>query len=333
MRRRRVILLFLDGVGVGADDPASNPLAMGVYPTLDRLLAGRRPVVETGRLSAAEAELVPLDAALGVSGRPQSATGQAALVTGINAAERLGEHFGPWLDDRVRAVLDEGGIFRRLRDLGSSPYFCNAYPRAYFDAVERGRRRLSALPYAAVAGGQPLLTYADLCAGRALSADFTGEGWRDELGYPDVPVYTPQEAGQVLWQLSQPYDFIFFEGWQTDVLGHAQNHAGAVQWLQRFDAVLAGLLAAADLNQTLVVVTSDHGNVEECRHGKHTTNPVVTLVLGADRQRIAGRLHGLTDLVPAVMEFLGFPEPGTEWSAATAAPGLRKTRPVPPLRD
>lgn len=314
--RRRVILLFLDGVGLGEDDPTVNPLAADAYPTLAALLEGRRPVAATGRLATANAELIPTDATLGVAGRPQSATGQAAILTGINAAQRLGEHFGPRPDARVRAVLDEGGIFQRLKAAGRSAYFCNAYPQGYFDAVRRGKRLLSAVPYAAAQAEQPLSTYADLCAGRALSADFTGEGWRQELGFPDAPVYSPQEAGQRLWQISQPHDFVFFEVWMTDVLGHARNRDEAVRFLARFDGFLAGLLGAADLTQTLIVVTSDHGNVEDCRHGKHTTNPVLTLLLGADRQHYAAQIRDLTDFVPAITAFLDVPAPESRPSAA-----------------
>lgn len=315
--RRRVILLFLDGVGLGDDDPTVNPLAVDAYPTLAALLEGRRPVAATGRLSTADAELIPTDANLGVAGRPQSATGQAAILTGVNAPQRLGEHYGPRPDDRVRAVLDEGGLFQRLKIAGRSAYFCNAYPQGYFDAVQRGKRLLSAVPYAAAMAGQRLLDYDDLRQARALSADFTGEGWRSELGYADAPVYTPQEAGRILWQLSLPHDFVFFEVWMTDVLGHARNRVGAVAFLARFDGFLAGLLGAADLTQTLIIVTSDHGNIEDCRHGKHTTNPALTLLLGADRQRYAAQIRALTDFAPVIMAFLATPAPATPPSAAT----------------
>ncbi len=302
--RKRVIVLFLDGVGLGPDDPAINPLAVDAYPTLRALLDDNRLVAATGRLSTAAAELVPTDANLGVAGRPQSATGQAAIVTGINAAQRLGEHYGPRPDARVRAVLDEGSIFRRLADIGLSPYFCNAYPQRYFDAVARGKRLLSAIPYAVTVGGQPLLTHEDLCAGRALAADFTNQAWRDELGHLDAPVYTPYEGGRVLWEISRPYDFIFFEHWQTDVIGHAGDRDAAVALLHRFDGFLAGLLDAADLENTLVIVNSDHGNVEDCSHGKHTTNPALTLLFGAGRRGAADRIADLTDFVPVILDFL-----------------------------
>ncbi len=302
---RRVIFLFLDGVGLGPDDSTVNPLAGGDLPTLTRLLEGQRPTARVGRLSTEQAELIPADAQMGVPGRPQSATGQAAILTGINAPARLGRHYGPWPDRRVRAILDEGGIFARLnRETAGRAYFCNAYPQRYFDAVNRGKRLLSAVPYAAVQGGQPLADVEALQAGRALSADFTGEGWRQELGYPDAPLYTPQEAGRQLWRLAQEHAFVFFEHWLTDILGHRQDLAGAVADLERFDGFLAGLLEAADLAETLILVASDHGNVEECDHGKHTENPALTLLLGASRRELAPRIRGLDDLVPAILAFL-----------------------------
>lgn len=306
---KRVIFLFLDGVGLGADDPAVNPLAAGAYSTLHHLLDGQRPVAATGRLSTMHAELIPTDAQLGIPGRPQSATGQAAILTGINAPQRLGEHYGPRPDGRVRAILDEASIFQQLRANGRRGYFCNAYPQGYFDAVQRGKRLLSAVPYAATVGGQTLLDQADLYAGHALAADFTNAGWRDHLGHHDVPVYTPEAGGQVLWQLAQNYHFVFFEHWLTDLLGHRAQLDAAIANFQTFDRFLAGLLVAADLEQTLIIVSSDHGNVEDCTHGKHTENPALTLLVGAEHRAWGERVRALTDFAPLIKEFLNFSAP------------------------
>ncbi len=302
--RKRVIFLFLDGVGLGDDDRTVNPLAAAAYPTLARLLAGRRPVLATGRYSSAEATLIPTDAQMGIPSRPQSATGQAAILTGINAPQRLGEHYGPRPDKRVRAVLSEGSIFRRLHEQGLQTYFVNAYPQRYFAAIESGKRLLSAVPYAVTVGGQALLTADDLRAGQALAADFTNAGWRSDLGYSDTPVYTPEAAGQLLWTIAQEYDFLFFEHWYTDVLGHNADLTGGVANFQIFDAFLAGLLKVADLAHTLIIIGSDHGNLEDCRHGKHTENPALTLLIGADHERYGAQIHRLTDFVPLIETFL-----------------------------
>ena len=307
----RAIFLFLDGVGLGNDDSAVNPLATATLPTLSTLLGGHPITASTGRLSTAHAELIVTDATLGVPGRPQSATGQATILTGLNAAARLGEHYGPRPDARVRQVLDEGNLFRRLGDADRSAYFCNAYPQRYFDHIASGRRLLSAVPYAATQAGQPLATADNLRDGSALAADFTNQGWRDELGYTDVPVYTPEAAGRQLWQIAQPHRFVFFEHWLTDLLGHRGQLELAVEILQRFDGFLAGLLAAIAnddaLAQTLVLISSDHGNVENCADRKHTRNPVPTILLGTDaatRRTLAADIGDLADLAPTIQRFL-----------------------------
>jgi len=301
--RRRVIFLFLDGVGLGIDDAEINPLVVGIYPELQNLLLNSKPIMAT-RKSFPQAELIPTDAQMGVPGRPQSATGQAAILTGINAPQRLGEHYGPRPDARVRAILDEASIFRQLHDMGLQGYFCNAYPPSFFEAVQRGKRLLSAVPYAATVGGQKLLTHTELYAGQALAADFTNAGWRTHLNYPDAPVYTPEQAGERLWKIAQPYDFVFFEHWLTDLLGHRCQLEAAVENFQIFDRFLSGLLSVTDLEHTLIIVGSDHGNVEDCSHRKHTENPALTILLGAERQKYAPQIERLNDFVPVIMDFL-----------------------------
>jgi len=312
MSVRRVFFLFLDGVGLGADDPATNPLVAaqraGLLPTLDALLEGAPLCGPTGRVSTAAAELIPVDAQMGVPGRPQSATGQAALITGRNAPLQLGEHYGPRPDQRVRDLLDTGTIFSRLRAAGLRTWFINAYPERFFETVNRGKRLLSAIPYAVTQAGQPLPTYDDLAAGNALSADFTGEGWRSELGYSEAPVYSAFEAGRKIAAIGSNHHLTFFEHWLTDVLGHEQAHAQAMDNFARFDTVLAGLLAGldecGDLDDALIVIAADHGNVEDCSHSRHTENPALGLLLGAQRQAIAPQIRMLSDFAAPLEAFL-----------------------------
>ena len=78
-----MMFLFVDGVGLGSLDPATNPFVRARTPTLRALLGG--PLAGPESVESAMATLVPLDARLGVSGLPQSATGQTALLTGENA--------------------------------------------------------------------------------------------------------------------------------------------------------------------------------------------------------------------------------------------------------
>lgn len=302
---RRVICLFLDGVGLGSPDPEVNPLAAATLPTLRGLLDGAPLVAESGRVSTGLAHLIPTDACLGVAGRPQSASGQATILTGVNVPRALGHHYGPRPNASIRRLVDEANLFARLVRRGHSFCFCNAYPQGYFQAVARGKRLLSVIPYAALAAGQRLFTAADLRAGRALTADFTGETWRTHLGYTDTPIYTPQEAGRRLAAIAQGHSLTFFEHWMTDLLGHRRDRTAGVALLETFDAFLAGLLAEVDLTHTLVLVCSDHGNLEDCTERGHTTHPALTVLIGRDLRPLADGIHRLDDLAPAILAYLG----------------------------
>ncbi|MBI4771869.1 MAG: hypothetical protein HY784_16015 [Chloroflexi bacterium] len=195
-------------------------------------------------------------------------------------------------------------LFIKLKALGVDAALLNAYPQRYFDAIRSGRRSYSAIPLAVTAAGLPLLTTADLRAGRALSADFTGEGWRTELKIHDAPVYSPREAGRKLAELAASRHFSFFEHWPTDYAGHRGTLAEARAVLERFDAVLGGLLEAWDDDAGLILITSDHGNLEDLNHKHHTLNRVPTFVIGAARAAFAHGLSDLTHFTPAVLKLL-----------------------------
>jgi hypothetical protein len=290
----RVVVAFLDGVGLGDDDPQVNPLAAARLPTLSRLLGGRRLVAGSGRI----------DAGLGVPGRPQSATGQTALLTGRNAPKIVGEHYGPRPNALLRAMLEGPTLFTRLLAEDRSVAFANAYPQGYFDAVARGKRLHGAIPHAVQAAGLRLRTAEDLRSGQALSVDLTNAAWRSQLGYPDMPLLTPAETGRVLARLAQTHELVFFDNWAPDVAGHGGNIGESVRVLEEIDALLGGLLAAADLNETLVAIISDHGNIEDIRARGHTENLVPTILIGADHRRAASGLGDLTHIMPALIDVM-----------------------------
>ena len=308
----RVLFLFLDGVGLGPDDPNTNPLAQAVMPNLSRLLDERRLVAgETPRVTD-RATVVALDACLGVPGTPQSATGQAALVTGRNVPAAIGYHYGPKPNPTVAAYLRNSdgahgdNLFQSLQNAGKRSALLNAYPEGYFAAIASGRRLYSAIPLAVISAGLALKTADDLCAGRALSADFTGQGWRERLNLPDTPLLTHAEAGARLAELAAEYDLTFFEYWLSDYAGHRQDMAAALDLLAAFDEVLGGLLAAWDDEAGIILITSDHGNLEDLSVRGHTTHPVPALVIGAPelRRSFSAGLRDLTDVTPSILRLL-----------------------------
>lgn len=303
----RVLLLFLDGVGLGEDEPSFNPLAAARLPALASLIGGQRLVAGLPRLETERATFIPTDAIMGVDGLPQSATGQATILTGHNVPREVGGHWGPKPNAAVAESIQQFSLFRRLRQAGRRAALLNAYPQGYFDQIASGQRMYSAVSLAVTSAGLPLMTADDLYRGRALSADFTGEAWRQRLGYADAPVRTPADAGRHLAHLASQWHFAFFEYWPTDYAGHRATLAEGVALLERLDAVLGGLLEAWDDSAGLVVMTSDHGNLEDLRTRHHTRNPVPTLVIGAAHLRatFTDGLSDLTGFAPAVLRTLG----------------------------
>lgn len=297
-----ILFLFLDGIGLGPDDPESNPFAVAHMPVLTEL-AGGRWLEGLGRSGNGIASFVPTDPRLGIAGRPQSATGQAAILTGRNVPAEIGEHYGPRPDARIRALLAHDNMFKQVVDRGGSAALVNAYPPGFFAAVNRGKRLLSSIQQAAREADVPLFGDDALRQGAAMSPDWTGEGWRNELGYEDTPVYTPREAGRHLGGLAQSRTFSFFSNWITDVLGHRGPFEQAVAMLERFDGVMAGLLDVWS-DDGLIIVSSDHGNMEDISSRKHTENDVPTLLVGPGHQRLAAELRTLADLTPLMLQAL-----------------------------
>lgn len=300
------LFIFLDGVGLGADDPETNPFARVPMPTLEGLLGGHKLLDGIAPFVGEHASLYALDAGLGVDGLPQSATGQAVLLTGTNVPAEIGEHYGPKPNPAVAGHIHNGTLFSRFVAAGRSAALLNAYPPRYFHGVDSGKRLYSSIPLAVTSAGLPLFTKEDLFAGRALSADFTGEGWIEMLGFPEAPVLTPEAAGRQLAALGRAYDFSFFEYWASDYAGHKQDMPWAIRQLTVLDDVLRGLVAAWDDPESLVLITSDHGNMEDLSTRRHTAAHVPGLLIGSREARLAfgSGLHDLADVAPAIWRFV-----------------------------
>ncbi len=299
-----LLFLFIDGLGIGSDDPEVNPLVAARMPTLRDVLDGRVPTRAHPRTETILARMGPTDPVLGVPGIPQSATGQATILTGRNVPGLIGEHYGPRPDYRIRPLLERDTLFHTLVQTGCRVAFANAYPERYFIHVNNGRRLPGAMAYAARAAGIRLRTQEDLAWGRAISVDFTNEGWRDTLGYANMPLRTPEETGAIVVELMHEHRFVFIEQWATDLVGHRRDREGALRLLERFDRFLRGVLDRLDLEKHTVLITSDHGNLEDLRTRRHTSNPVPTLLIGKGARMSERSLARLDDIRAWVEEFM-----------------------------
>lgn len=317
----RILVIFLDGVGLGADDATRNAFVTARLPVLTGLLAGARATLSVTPLRTAHATLAALDAGLGVEGTPQSGTGQTALFTGINAAEQYGRHFGPWVPASLRSVLRERSILARAKAAGRTVAFANAYPEELFVDVPAPRpgehfartpmaragrgapRFLQAGPPLAALGASALTRHTNaLATGAAVASEITNEGWRERLGRTNLPVITASEAGANLARIASAHDLTLFAHYSTDYAGHEKRLDRAVVALERVDAFLGGVLGAspADL---LLIVASDHGNLEDCTTG-HTRNPALGLAAGPGHGQAAASWTSILHVAPTILSLL-----------------------------
>ncbi|HEX8721705.1 MAG TPA: hypothetical protein VF736_13805 [Pyrinomonadaceae bacterium] len=289
-----LLLIFVDGLGIGTRG-AHNPLHLlgdGAAPLA--VFEGEEPRLPFGGV------LARTDARLGVDGRPQSASGQTTILTGVNVPAAFGQHKQGFPNERMREILREHSLFLRLRGLGAGPLlFANAYATRFF---ERRPRWVSATTVAVEAAGLPFRTAADVRAGRAVYHDFTNRALR-ALG-DDAPLRTPEEAAQVLASLAAEHRFTLYEHFIADRAGHERDEPFALSVLTELARFVRAVLARVDLARTSVVLTSDHGNVEDLSTRNHTLSFVPTLAWGPARETFARRVRDLADITPLIVETL-----------------------------
>jgi hypothetical protein len=300
-----LLFVFVDGVGAGRPDPASNPLARRPF-LLSRFEDGSgAPLPAGGRAGLA-------DARLGVEGRPQSATGQTTILTGENAPALLGKHLLGFPNPRLRALLERHSIYRRMAEAGRRAVFANAYPVAYLRALgfpAEGepefamprRVRASATTVAFAAGGGTFRTFADARAGQGLTHDLTARR-AAELGL-HLPRRTPEEAADLFLGLAAGADFAAFEFFETDEAGHARSMEKALDALDRLDRFLRALVDGLGPSDALVV-TSDHGNLDDLGTRNHTLARVPVLGFGRAAARVEA-VEDLTGVAPLLLGLVG----------------------------
>ncbi len=302
MTTKRVIILFLDGVGLGEANSEANPFMHVDMVATKALLGVSRLTGEAAGLVTNEAALLGLDAQLDTPGLPQSATGQTTILTGQNAAAALGEHYGPYPNPKLRDMLASENLFTALLNAGKPVAYANAYPNRFLERLSRGKGRLSANTFTAHIAGLKLRGRKDLQKGRAISALLSNQFWPEpEVNLPPVNAY---QAGGQLVALAQEHTLTFFEFWYSDLLGHKMEREESLKILGMLDDFLRGILDSLDFSNSLLLVVSDHGNFEDWTTKKHTHNPSLTILAGNQANRLAPKLRSLVDVKPVVLSYL-----------------------------
>jgi 2,3-bisphosphoglycerate-independent phosphoglycerate mutase len=256
-----------------------------------------RPVPHGGLVRAA-------DASLDMPGLPQSATGQTALFTGENAARALGHHLYGYPGPTLRELLRRHSILKRTVEAGRTGAFLNAYRPLFFDLGEEiWKRPMSASSWNNRAAGLPFRTFDDLRDRQALYHDYTNAE-AIEKGF-DLPAWGPEEAGEVLAVAARHHDLVIYEYFLTDRVGHTGDLSAARALTRDLDRFLAAAAGAIDPNEQTLVLTSDHGNVEDMATKGHTFHPVPAMLWGAGAARLLPRLSRLEDFAGALLDEIG----------------------------
>jgi len=291
-----VLLFFIDGLGIGKRGPF-NPLDN--LPGAAPLAVFQDETPET----FLDSVVVPTDPRLGIEGRPQSASGQTTILTGVNAAAAVGYHKQGFPNQALLEIIANHSVFRQLVDAGVQPVtFANAYTSRFFN--ERPRW-VSATTAAVEAAGLRFRTIDDVKNDNAIFMDYTNR-FLIELGL-DVTERSEAEAATVLARIVAENRFTLYEYFITDKVGHAQDMDKARTVLTSLALFIRELLIKLDLERTTVILTSDHGNIEDLSIRNHTLHAVPTIIWGARREQVAAKIQTLADITPAIVQLLTTP--------------------------
>jgi 2,3-bisphosphoglycerate-independent phosphoglycerate mutase len=150
----------------------------------------------------------------------------------------------------------------------------------------------------------------------------------------DVPSYDHKpemSAAEVTERFVQELDrdgyaFAVINFANPDMVGHTGSIPATVKAVETADACLGKVVAAVEKEGGVALITADHGNAEQMLepdgrspHTAHTTNPVPFVV--TDPEVTLRDTGELSDLVPSVLDFLGFKQPLQMTGKSLTRPG------------
>jgi len=154
---------------------------------------------------------------------------------------------------------------------------------------------------------------------------FTGED-REIIPSPKVPTYDqkPEMSANELTDTlvkkmgEQKYQFILINYANADMVGHTGSIEASTKAINTLDACFAKIMQSASINDYTILLTADHGNVEQKINPttgqtstEHTSNPV-PFVAVSDRlkgQMVKLESGILADVAPTVLGLMGIPPP------------------------
>jgi 2,3-bisphosphoglycerate-independent phosphoglycerate mutase len=139
---------------------------------------------------------------------------------------------------------------------------------------------------------------------------------RDVPSYDHKPEMSAREVSErFISEIEKSeYAFAIVNLANPDMVGHTGSIPAVVRAVETTDECLGEIVEAVAKRGGVALITADHGNAEQMLepdgaspHTAHTTNPVPLIVTDFGVTLRDG--GGLSDLVPTVLDFLGFKQP------------------------
>lgn len=308
----KLIFFFLDGTGIGRASK-TNPFFAA---NTDYLC-----FYENGPALPGGTPVKPIDARLGIEGMPMSATGQTTLFTGINMPRLLNAHRDSYPDKPMRKVIKENNLFTRLKKNRLNVKFLNAYPgSAHLYTPEhirilpdgafyrsptfqsRAGKNLSVTTCMMTSSFTPVFGEKDISMEKALFHDYSNRSLNGNG--MDLPEFSPEKAAEIAFSTSRNHDLLLYEFFQTDLYGHGFELEECVVLIRNLNRLVKHLLSLLDKEKDTLLITSDHGNLEDSLTPLHTSNPVPLITWGRESEALRRNIDNLADVTPAVVDFL-----------------------------
>jgi Metalloenzyme superfamily len=150
--------------------------------------------------------------------------------------------------------------------------------------------------FAAREAGLRLRTWDDVRQGQALTSSMTHELESEFdmkfFGQERLPVRTPGQAAEVLVSLAAAHDFVFYKYQIPDLISHTGQVESAREVFETIETFVEAVLQHVDPADCTVIVTSDHGHLEQLDQSRgHPKSNVPTWYFGPTPERHAEMLQ------------------------------------------
>ncbi len=132
--------------------------------------------------------------------------------------------------------------------------------------------------------------------------------------YDLKPEMSAPEVGEAVRKaLDEEYDFVVVNFANGDMVGHTGNFEAAVKAFETVDREIGKILKKAKEKDYSVVITSDHGNLEQMKDAEgniltnHTTFDVFCFVIDDRVKEVKN--GGLNNIAPTVLKLMGIEKP------------------------